>query len=272
MDRRDQALDPVDHRCVPALDDDVWELYGPDDWTQAHDLAAEHPDTLAELQRLWLIEAVKYNVLPVDDRRFERINPDLAGRPELIQGKKQVLFPGMRISEGSVMTLKNQSHSVTAEVTVPADGVQGVLITQGGQVGGWTFYVHEGHLKYCYNFFGIQYFYARSDAPLPAGEHQVRMEFAYDGGGLAKGADITLYADGQLVGNGRVEHSIPMGFSADEACDVGRDTGSPASPDYGARGNQFTGEISWVQLELGEDNHDHLITPEQRFNFAVGHH
>ncbi len=178
----------------------------------------------------------------------------------------------MRVSESSVVNAKNQSHSVTAQLVVPDHDAQGVIITQGGQVGGWALYVHEGHLKYCYNFFGINYFYARSEKPLPAGEHQVRMEFSYDGGGLAKGADISLYVDGQQAGSGRVEHSIPMGFSADEACDVGRDTGSPASPDYRARGNEFTGEIAWVQVELGDDNHDHLITPEQRFNFALGHH
>jgi arylsulfatase len=159
---------------------------------------------------------------------------------------------------------------VTADVVVPDAGAAGVIVTQGGQVGGWSLYVHEGTLKYCYNFFGIQYFTVTAQAPLPGGKHQVRMEFAYDGGGLAKGGTVTLYQDGAAVGSGRVEITIPMGFSADEACDVGRDTGSPASPDYGPTGNEFTGTIDWVQIDIGEDNHDHLITPADRLKLAMG--
>ena len=135
-----------------------------------------------------------------------------------------------------------------------------MIITQGGSVGGWSLYAHEGKLKYCYNFFGIEHYLTSADKPIPAGKHQVRMEFKYDGGGLAKGGDVTLYYDGKSVGKGRVEQTQPMGYSADEACDVGSDTGSPASPDYGPTGNRFTGEIEWVQLDTGEDSHDHLIT------------
>ena len=249
--------------------DDVWELYGPDDWTQARDLSADNPDKLAELQRLWLIEAVKYNVVPLDDRGFERINPDIAGRPQLIRGNTQLLFDRMRVSENCILNLKNKSHSVTANVVVPESGANGVIVTQGGSVGGWSLYAHEGKLKYCFNFFGIDYYIITADLPIPAGRHQVRMEFAYDGGGLAKGGDVTLYYDGKPVGSGRVEQTQPMGYSADEACDVGSDTGSPASPDYGATGNRFTGEIEWVQLDIGEDGHDHLITAEERFNLAM---
>ena len=253
----------------PPFDDDVWELYGPGDWTQSHDLAAENPGKLAELQRLWLIEAVKYNVVPLDDRGFERINPDIAGRPQLIRGNTQLLFQGMRVSEWAVLTLKNKSHSVTANLVVPKSGAEGVIVTQGGSVGGWSLYAHEGKLKYCFNFFGIEHYIISADKPIPAGKHQVRMEFAYDGGGLAKGGDVTLYYDGKAVGKGRVDKTIPMGYSADEACDVGCDTGSPASPDYGPTGNRFAGEIEWVQLDIGEDCHDHLITPEERFNLAM---
>ncbi len=254
---------------APPFDEDIWELYGPDDWTQARDLAKEQPEKLAELQRLWLIEAVKYNVVPLDDRSFERINPDLAGRPQLIRGNSQLLFSGMRVSENCVVNVKNKSHSVTAQVVVPESGVNGVIATQGGMVGGWSLYAHEGRLKYCYNFFGIQHFMVTADRPMPAGEHQVRMEFAYDGGGLAKGGNVTLYYDGQPVGAGRVEMTQPMAFSADEACDVGADTGSPASPDYGASGNKFTGEIKWVQIDVGQDGHDHLIKAEDRINIAM---
>ena len=255
---------------VPAtFDDDVWELYAPDDWTQAHDLAAENPAKLAELQRLWLIEAAKYNVLPLDDRSFQRINPDIAGRPQLIKGNTQVLFSGMRVAEGCVLSLTNKSHSVTADIDVPESGASGVIITQGGSAGGWSLYAHRGRLTYCYTFFGIDHYIITADTPIPTGKHQVRMEFAYDGDGLAKGGDVTLYHDGIPVGSGRVERTQPMAFSADEACDVGRDTGSPASPDYGPTDNAFTGTIDWVQIDLGDDSHDHLITPEDRFKIAM---
>ncbi|MBS1692434.1 MAG: arylsulfatase [Actinobacteria bacterium] len=254
----------------PPFDADVWELYEPGDWTQAHDLAAENPEKLAELQRLWLIEAVKYNVVPLDDRGFERINPDIAGRPQLIKGNSQMLFPGMRVAEGCVIVVKNKSHSVTADVDVPKGGASGVICTQGGSAGGWTLYAHEGRLRYCYNFFGIDYFIVSARRKLPAGRHQVRMEFAYDGGGLGKGGGITLFYDGEAVGKGRVKRTIPMGFSADEACDVGRDTGSPASPDYGPSGNAFTGRIDWVRIDIGDDSHDHLITPQDRVKMAMG--
>jgi arylsulfatase len=164
----------------PPFDTDVWELYGPDDWTQSKNLAHENPKKLAELQRLWLIEATKYNVVPLDDRGFERINPDIAGRPQLIRGNTQLLFPGMRVAESCILTLKNKSHSVTAEITVPTTGAKGVIITQGGSVGGWTLYAKDGKLKYCYNFFGINHYFAESDTAIPAGKHQVRMEFKYD--------------------------------------------------------------------------------------------
>lgn len=253
----------------PPFDADVWELYSPQDWTQANNIVADNAKKLAELQRLWLIEAVKYNAVPLDDRGFERINPDIAGRPQLIRGNTQLLFSAMRVSEACVLTLKNKSHSVTAELTVPKEGAKGVIVTQGGSVGGWTLYVKNGKLKYCYNFFGIEPYFVEAGTPIPAGKHQVRMEFKYDGGGLAKGGDVTLFYDGKQVGRGRVEKTQPMGYSADEACDVGSDSGSPASPDYGPAGNAFNGDIAWVQIDVGLDNHDHLITAEDRFRVAM---
>jgi len=137
-------------------------------------------------------------------------------------------------------------------------------------VGGWALYAHEGRLKYCYNFFGIEHYMVTADRPIPRGEHQVRMEFAYDGGGLGKGGAVTLYYDGKAGGTGHVDKTEPMAYSADEACDVGADTGSPASPDYGPSGNKFSGEIAWVQLDIStEDSHDHLIKPEDRLNIAL---
>jgi hypothetical protein len=144
---------------LPAFDDDVWELYAPDDWTQARDLSSEQPERLHELQRLFLIEAVKYDVLPLDDRRVERLNADLAGRPQLIRGNSQLLFSGMgRLTENSIIVLKNKSHAVTAQIVVPEAGAHGVIIAQGGSFGGWSLYAKDGTPVYCYNLFGLQRF------------------------------------------------------------------------------------------------------------------
>jgi arylsulfatase len=258
---------------LPPFQDDVWELYDTTtDWSQAHDLAAEMPEKLAELQQLWLDEARKYNVLPLDDRRVERFNPDLAGRPTLIKGKSQLLFGGMgRLTENVVLNIKNKSHSVTVEVDVPESGAEGVMIAQGGAYAGWSLYAKGGKPVYCYNLFGLQRFKIEGEAPIPAGAHQVRMEFAYDGGGLAKGGSVTLYVDGAACGEGRVEGTVPMAFSADETLDVGSDTASPVSDDYTSEGSAFTGTVNWVQLDIDEsaEDLDHLITPEERLRVAM---
>jgi arylsulfatase len=257
---------------LPALDDDVWELYRPDDHTQARNVAKGNPAKLAELQRLFLIEAAKYNVLPLDDRRVERFNADLVGRPQLIKGKTQLLFGGMgRLSENSVLVTKNKSHSVTASVTVPESGADGVLIAQGGVFAGWSLYVTDGKPRYAYNMLGLQTTVIEGTQEMPVGDHQVRMEFDYDGGGLAKGANIRLYVDGEAAGEGRIEASVPMVFSADETTDIGKDTGTAVSSDYGAIGNEFTGKIHWVQIDIDEkaEDLDHLITPEERWRIAM---
>ena len=254
-----------------AFDDDVWELYDTNtDWTQSKDLAKENPKKLAELQRLFIIEATKYSALPLDDRTFERFNPDLAGRPQLIKGKTQILFGGMgRLSENSIVSIKNKSYAITADLDVPKSGAEGVIIAQGGNLNGWSLYAKGGKLKYCYNFFGIEVTFVEATQPIPAGKHQVRMEFKYDGGGTAKGGGVTLYVDGKPVGQGRVENTVPMAFSADETCDVGKETGSPVSPDYGPTGNEFSGEVNWVQIDLEKDDHDHMVSPEERFRVAM---
>ena len=257
---------------MPAFDDDVWELYGPDDWSQAYDLAADQPDKLRDLQRLFLIEAGKYNVLPLDDRRFERFNADLAGRPQLVKGNSQVLFGGMgRLSENSVVVTKNKSHAVTAEIVVPDGGANGVIVAQGGAFGGFSLYLKDGKPAYCYNLFGLQQFKVYGSEEVPAGEHQVRMEFTYDGGGVGKGGDVTLYLDGAEVGSGRIDGTVPMVFSADETTDVGSDSATPVSDDYGPKDSGFTGKVQWVQIDLdaSAEDADHLITPEERLRVAM---
>jgi arylsulfatase len=173
-----------------------------------------------------------------------------------------------RLTENVVLNLKNKSHAVTAEVILDGNA-NGVIVAQGGEFGGWSLYAKDGKLKYCYNLFGLQRFYAEATSPLPSGKHQVRMEFAYDGGGLAKGGDVTLYVDGQPVGKGRVGGTQPMVFSADETCDVGSESGSTVSDDYSAETSRFNGEINWVQLDQGADDADHLISPEERLRIAM---
>ena len=261
------------HVELLAFDDDVWELYDTTkDWTQSKDLAKENPQKLHELQRLWLIEAVKYNVLPLDDRFAERANPDIAGRPQLIKGSRQLLFGGMgRLTESSIVNYKNKSHSVTAEVVVPPSGAEGVIAAVGGIIGGWSLYAKDGKPKYHYNFYGVHRYTVEGTSQIPPGTHQVRMEFKYDGGGLARGGTVTLFVDGKKVGEGRVEQTEPMVFSADETFDVGFQAGSPSSPDYGPRGNRFSGEVNWVEIDIGKDavNLDHLLSPEQRYHVAA---
>ena len=256
---------------LPPLDEDVWELYDTRaDWTQAYDVAAEHPEKLAELQRLFLIEAVKYQVLPLDDRRVERFNSDLAGRPSLITGTSQILFGGMgRLTENTVLNLKNKSYSVTADIEVGDENANGVIVAQGGAFGGWSLYLDAGVPVHCYNLLGLARVKTRGTEPLAAGSHQVRIEFAYDGDGLGKGADTTLFVDGTAVGSARQEASIPMMFSGDETLDVGVDYGSSVSDDYTPETSRFSGTVNWVQLDQGADDQSHLIAPEDRLSVAL---
>jgi arylsulfatase len=177
-----------------------------------------------------------------------------------------------RLSENSVLNIKNKSHAVTAQVSVPeGTAANGVLIAQGGAFSGWVLYVNDGRPAYCYNLFGLQRFKVIGDRSVSGGSHQVRAEFAYDGGGLAKGGTVTLFLDGEQVGQGRVDATVPMVFSADETTDVGSDTATPVSDDYGPKDSAFTGRIEWVQIDLGDDaqDADHLISPEERYRVAM---
>ncbi|MGE5286445.1 MAG: sulfatase-like hydrolase/transferase, partial [Micromonosporaceae bacterium] len=249
------------------FDDDVWELYdGSTDYSQVNDLSRELPGKLHELQRLWLIEAVKYNVLPLDDRTVERLNPELAGRPQYVTGDRQILYPGMgRLTEASVLNIKNKSFQVTAQLVIAdgADGgVKGTICAQGGSFGGWGLMVHQGATRFVYNLLGVRQFIIDADRPIPGGEHQIRAEFTYDGGGLGKGGNITLYTDGQKVGEGRVEATQPMTFSISETAEVGRELGTPVLPGAEPKSTELNAEIKWVELTTGADDHTHLINPE----------
>ncbi|MHC9045029.1 arylsulfatase [Microbacterium saperdae] len=254
-----------------GLDDDVWELYNvEEDWTQSNDLAEQEPERLAHLQRLFLVQAARFNVLPLDIRTAERFNADLVGRPTILEGDSQILYPGMkRLNENCVIGVKNKSFTVTAKITVPEAGAEGVIIAQGGSYGGWSFYVHEGALAFCYNTLALEVAVIHSDVVLTPGEREVRAHFAYDGSGLGKGGTVALFDGDTRVGEGRVERTIPFTFSLDETVDIGMDVASPVSPDYGPQDNEFTGTIAWVRLDVGEDDHSHLADPAHLMTIAM---
>ena len=267
------SMGEIRSQFQPSLADDVWELYDTTtDWSQARDLAKDMPEKVAELKRVFDLEAAKYNVFPLDDRKAERTNPDISGRPLVVHGNTQLFFPGMRrMSENSVINIKNKSHAVTAAIEVPKPGAMGVIAAHGGNFGGWSLYAHAGKLRDHYNFLGLLQFDVTSAGALAPGAHQVRMEFAYDGGGLGKGGTATLYVDGQTVGQGRIERTHAFFFSMDETMEIGCDVGEPVSPDYEPRGNAFNGTIHWVQIDIdgAVGDVDHLIGAEERFQLAV---
>jgi arylsulfatase A-like enzyme len=258
---------------LPAFADDVWELYAPGDWTQSSDLAAQLPEKLSALQDLFLSEARRYNVLPLDDRRVERFDADVAGRPQLVTGRSQLLFGGMsRLTEATVINIKNVSHAVAADVVVPEGGGSGVIVAQGGAFGGWSLYLRtDGVPVYCYNLMGMQSTKVVGSQPLAPGRRRVVMLFDYDGGGPGRGGSVTLKVDGQTVGEGRLERTVPLVFSLDETCDVGRDGGLPVSDDYRANDSEFTGTVESVLIEIddGAADFSHLVDPQLRLSVAL---
>jgi arylsulfatase len=255
---------------LPPLDQDAWELYDTNvDWSQARDLAAEMPEKLAELQALFIEEARKYQVLPLDDRRVERFDARVAGRPVLVRGDSQVLYSGMgRLTEATVLNVKNRSHAVTAQVVVAEGGAAGVIFAQGGEFGGWALYVSDGRPTYCHNFLGLQRFKVQGEATLEPGPHEVRMELAYDGGGLGKGGTVSLYVDGRSVGEGRIAATVPFLYSLDETADIGRDTASPVSDDYTGEESVFRGRVEQVRIDVGEAA-EQQVPPEDRLRIAM---
>ncbi len=235
----------------PKFSADKWELYNTnDDFSESQDLAAKYPDKLKELQRLFLVEAEKYNALPLDDRRIERFVPTLAGRPSLMWGRTSVtLYPGMvAMMENATLDIKNRSHSVVADIEVPQGGGEGVIIAQGGRFGGWTLYMKDRKLKYCYNWLDQDRYTIESKDALPAGKATVKFDFKYDGGGIGKGGTGSLYLNDQKVGEGRIDKTQPYIFSADDTEDVGEDLATPVSDDYKEGDNKFNGTIDKIVL------------------------
>ena len=238
-----------------GLTEDIWELYDTStDFSLVNDLSKKHPEKLKELQALFLKEAEKNQVLPIDDRTVERINPVIAGRPDLMGNRTSLtLAEGMTgMTENIFINIKNRSKTITAEVEVSEDGGNGTIIAQGGRFGGWSLYVKDGVPGYGYNFIGLKQTMIDSKEKLKPGKSTIRFEFDYDGGGLAKGGKGTLYINDKKVGEGRIEHTQPMIFSADETADVGIDLATPVVETIGAeRKSKFTGHIPKVTVKVG---------------------
>ena len=246
---------PWEAKPRAELLNDKWELYDTrSDFSLATDLAAQNPAKLKEMQDLFMKEAVKYRVLPIDDRVFERLNAKLVGRPDLIGDRTSMtLYPGMKgMSENVFPNVKNRSLTITADVEIPAGGANGVILAQGGRFGGWTLYMKGGKPIYTYNFIGLQRFTVAGAQAIPPGKATIRLEFAYDGGGVAKGGLATIYVNDKKVGEGRIERTQPGIFSADETADVGEDDATPVTEDYKAYDNKFTGKILKIKLDLKE--------------------
>jgi arylsulfatase len=239
-----------------TLDKDAWELYDTrNDFSLVNDLAKKNPAKLAEMQALFMKEAEKYRVLPIDDRTLERTNAALVGRPDLMAGRTSLtVYDGMTgMSENVFINTKNRSYSLTAAVTIPAGGANGVILSQAGRFGGSSLYLKDGKPTYTYNFLGLERYTVAASQPLPAGKATIKFDFAYDGGGYGKGGVGTIYVNGKKVAEGRIAKTEPNLFSADEGADVGEDGETPVVEDYGiAAPYKFTGRIARVTIEIGE--------------------
>jgi arylsulfatase A-like enzyme len=247
---------PWEAKPRATLEQDTWELYDTrTDFSLANDMAKSNPAKLKELQDLFLKEAVKYKVLPIDDRSLERVNAALVGRPDLMAGRTSLtVYEGMTgMSENVFINTKNSSYTITAEVEIPKGAANGVVLAQAGRFGGWSLYLKNGRPTYTYNFVGLTRFTVASPTPVPPGKATIRYEFTYDGGGLAKGGLGAIFVNGQKVAEGRIERTQPMIFSADEGADVGEDGETPVVEDYGIPAPyKFTGKISKVTIDLQE--------------------
>ncbi len=229
-----------------------WELYNlNEDFTQANDLAQKNPEKLAEMTTLWWAEASANKALPLDWRGAERFSSELTGKPNLAAGRTKYVYAGplAGLPEASAPDLKNKSFSVSAKLKVDANA-NGMIFTQGGNTGGWAFYLKDGKLVTAHNYLDVEHYLVRSDTPVSAGEHEVKMEFAYEGGKEAgKGGTVSLFVDGRPAGSGKIAKTTPFKYSLSENQDIGSDTGTPVTYDY-TTPFTFQGTLSQVVVEL----------------------
>lgn len=239
-----------------SLENDTWELYHvSEDFSMSTNVAKKHPERLAEFQDRFLGEALKYNVLPLDDRLIELANPDVAGRPDLMFGRTSLtLSEGMAgLLENDFINTKNTSYTIEAEVDTAGARTNGVILAQGGRFGGYSLYVKDGTPIFAYNYLGIDHTRITGTSSLPEGKSTVKMNFAYDGGRGA-GGTVTLSIDGKPVGSGKIAKTEPNVYSADETAGVGVDLETPVTNDYTLATSKFTGTISEVTINTKPSN------------------
>jgi arylsulfatase len=238
---------------LPPLKDDVWELYNVDsDFSEANNLAAKYPDKLKEMQDLFMQEAEKNHVLPIDDRRSERFDAAIAGRPDLMGDRTSLtVYPGMTgLMENVFINNKNRSYTMTAEVDLPSGNTNGVIIAQAGRFGGWSLYMKDGKIHHDYNYFGLNHTNIASTKSIAAGKHTIKYEFVFDGGDPGAGGQSILYVDDQKVAEGHIPKTQPFAYSADEGVDVGMDNETNVTNDYKEGDNAFTGTIYKVTIDV----------------------
>jgi arylsulfatase A-like enzyme len=236
-----------------SFDEDRWELYNiGEDYSQADDLAERYPQLLRELQDLFLVEAARYDVLPLDDRFVERT--DVTLRPGFFTGRTAMsLYPGMtRLPEGSAPRTSNVDHVISVTAEIPENGAEGVLVCMGGDWAGWSLFVDGDRLRYHYNWYDLERYDVIADRPFPRGTVEIELEFVCDDPCTrGAGAMVRLFCNGDLVGEGRIAHQVRGRFG--ECLDVGEDTLSPVWGGYRDRlPFRFTGRIERVDLRLGD--------------------
>jgi arylsulfatase len=253
---------------------EAWELYDTrSDWTEAHDVAADFPQKLEELKVLFAIEAARNQVFPLDDRGGLNFSPEQSGRRDIAAGTRAITYPGSIpwLLEDAVLSLKNRSHAIVAEVELERAGASCVVAAQGGRFGGWSLYLREGRLAYCHNVVGLEVHHVRSDVSLAPGRHWLTMAFHYDGEGVGNGGQVRLLVDGEVIGEGQIGSTVPFLYSFNSKFTIGRDVDPAVTDDYPAgEGNRFAGRVVWVRLEVERDGSP--IDPDQRARTALGTH
>ncbi|WP_421876849.1 hypothetical protein [Mycolicibacterium wolinskyi] len=260
---------PWSTAAKPDMRTEEWQLYDlTNDWSQAIDVAEQNPDKLARLKELFMIEAARNSVLPIDDRGFERMSPQLAPRPARDNGgEEMILKHGMtRIYEDAAINLKNCTHRVAATVEVGADGGEGVIVAQGGRFGGWALHIVEGRPVYTYNYFGLWTVDVEAADRLKPGTHVIEMRFDYRGSGMGGNAELALWVDGTPESSGSLAETMPLVFSSHETLDVATDLGTPVSSRYDDMAPDFNGRVVEVKLSVSDRAPDDA---ERRLNHRI---
>ena len=232
-----------------------WELYDTSkDWTQAHDLAAEMPDKLRDLQQLFTMEANKYRVFPLDDTRLTRF---ISEKPSYAPGRTEFTYSGTVMNvpfpdTGSAPSLLNRSYTITAEIEVPDGGAEGMLMTDGGRFAGYGFYLLKGVPVFTWDLVALERVKWRGKSALAPGKHVLEFDWKYDGPGLGKGGTGTLKADGEALDTHAMPKSLPISLAWDETFNVGIDTGTSVDDTDYQVPFPFTGKIDKLTVKLGD--------------------